>query len=327
MGDKPWTDVYIYYGHGSDICYKSGALVITTVPKDACYVSKSACGIVTSNIGLDENLYIDVSGALVSPELPDHKNLLEKRFDSALEIHKPGDEIVESYFNSFGFYPNNKKGGENLFMIAVSGLRHYSTLNNYVKMNFGRKKYNRTDLVPKNIILESYEGAIFPDKETIHKIFVKDLYSFDDLKQISKNPELKIPVRTLLNRYKGIHYMLLCRNIHESCKEAAFKRRLYSAEKHGTNWNTLKRVLRFANDEQNIEKHMAVIKNKGIKIPKEEILNMYTKIPIDRQKYLDALGKNKNTTRKGCPPGQVRNAVTKKCREKRKPGPKAKEKL
>ena len=328
-------NVYIYYGHGYDVCKQnSDKLAITTVPENSYYVSKSACGIVSTLDGYYQNLYVDASGSLVNPEDPIHKKLLEKKLDSELEIHKPGDEIVDSYYYSLGFYPPYKNKGDE-FVIAFSGLRHYSANKKYVRKNFGFKKYKLTDLVPKKVLLESYEGAIFPDKETVQRLVTKDFYSYDDLKKLSQNNELNILVRHLILWHKGIHYMLLCRNTSEFCKKAAFKRRLYSAEKHGTHWNTMKRLLRFANDDQNVKNHIAALKKKKkvLQIPNEEVENVYLKIRPDRWKFINALrwkairnvtGKNKKVEKpNGCPPGQVRNSVTKKCRERRKPGPKS----
>jgi hypothetical protein len=325
-------NVYIYFGHASDICYKNGDLALTPVPNDTYYVSKSSCGLVTTVRGLDENLYVDASGALQRPETPAHKKLLETRFDSALEIHKPGEEIVESRYNSFGFYPPFKKGME-IFMIYNSGLRHYSAANDYKRIKVPLREFKLTDLVPKDVIFESYKGAIFPDTETLTKVFTKDFYTYEDLIKLSKNDDLRTPVKKLINRYKGIHYMLLCREIHESCKKEAFKRRLYSAEKHDTHWNTFKRIMRFERDKKNIEKYMSAIKNKAVPIPSEDIENIYLKTKPDRWKYINALrwkeirniaktkknkskSKSKKEAREVCQPGQVRDAITKKCREK-----------
>ena len=317
-------NVYSYFGHAGDICISTGDLKLATVPKHCTYVARTGCGLVALVNQTFGNLLVDptIHNALQNPFQSSNKQTIEAFLDEEIEIHTENTEIVESMYNPLGLY----SGKGNTFTIFLSGLRNAESFETFPKrggkLNYPFQNFPKGSRVPKEVIVQSFEGAIYPTQATIRKTFVKDSYSEQELESIAK--ELKRSTVELMKQYPGVHYNLLCRSVHESCTKAAIKRRLISAYKFDTQFDTLQRTLLHEENEKNIEAFLQQLPEAFYEnVDMASLMKLQAKLPTNRKKYIQYIVNKYHTLfpekrKTPCLPGQVRNPNTKLCEGTRK---------
>ena len=336
-------NVYSYYGHAGDICISNGDLKMAKVPKNSTYVARTGCGLVALVDQSFGNLLVDpvLRNALQRPQDATKKKTIETFIGEEIEIHEPNTEIVESMYNPLGVY-EGKKG---TFTIFLSGMRDEKSFKNFGvhngKLDYSFQTFPKGSRVPKRILLQSFQGAIYPSKQTVLRTFVKDSYSQQELERIAK--DLKRSVVELMREYPGIHYNLLCRSVHESCRKAALKRRIFSAYQFDTQFETLQRTLKYEDNDKNIESFLQQLPEAFYQnLDKVALLQLQKDVPPTRRKYIEYIlnkrrtivpekkavepiqvvkkSKTKKNDPKSCSPGYVYNSTRKNCRKQRNPG-------
>lgn len=280
-------NVYSYFGHAGDICISSGKLKVADVPKGNMYVTRSGCGLVAMVNHSFGSLLVDTntSTALFDPRKKANKQTIEQFLGGEVEVHKEGDDIVESMYNPLGLY-KHKSGKITIFL---SGLRNMNSFKNFPvkngKLQYEFQHFEPNTRVPKQVILQSFEGAIYPTKATVAKTFTSASYSVEQLDKIAE--QLRKPVLQLMKQYPGIHYNLLCRSIHETCKKAAVDRRLISASKYGTQFDTLKRTLLLESNVKDIEAFIKSLPTSFYdNINIGSLYELQKELPMNRKKYI-----------------------------------------
>jgi hypothetical protein len=132
----PVDNVYVYAGHGTDICDTSGNVVTNTVPEGCVYITLGECGKTVVH-----NESEKISRALIGQglaKLPDDifqipftdekRGLLASAIGiepGTLHVHNPGDDYVVSSFFPIAYW--NRLDNRN--MLGPSGLRVANKLN------------------------------------------------------------------------------------------------------------------------------------------------------------------------------------------------------
>ena len=283
---KGEMNIYSYYGHGSDVCLPSGLIKLNNVPKDCTYINRTGCGLQARMGHRFGDMLIRKKLRTVLANPFENRGILGEMVGGEVEIHPEGDDFVESRFYPLGFYPEFRPGS---FMIFLSGMRDSESFTSFPtkagKLQYPQQVFPNDAIVPKSVILQSFEGAIYPTPAVVRSTFTKDSYTMAELDVLSKT--LSIHISKLMKRYPGIHYNLLCRSASPTCKEAILKQRALSATKFRTQLNAVRRTLKFEKNVKNVEKFLGDQPKSFYK--NLNLVKLEGEIPAERIPYLRKL--------------------------------------
>jgi hypothetical protein len=274
-------NIYSYYGHATDICLPSGELRIGIVPKESMYINRTGCGLQARMPNKFGKILIQKKFQKALEDPVHHKKVWDEFLGSEIEIHKEDEAFVESRFFPLGFYPNYRPGK---CMIYVSGMRNKDSF----ATKFTKQIFPNDASISREIVLQSFEGAIYPTKRELSETFRKETYTVEELDAISKT--LSIRIVKLIQYYPGIHFNFLCRTAHRSCKEAVFRHRANSARHHHTELETIRRTLMFEKHETNVEEFLSSLPPSFYtNIDRNDLVQLEKDIPKEHLPYLQKL--------------------------------------
>lgn len=294
----------MYMGHSRDACYPDGNLVIKQVPLNCVYVTISNCGLL-SYAHWDKLLkvFLDPVNKEIwqKVDVEGIKRILDGIIDtSTIHVHKPGEYYVVSkyfpvsdhYMDKDGKYIYSKHIAEKkYYWIGPSGLYKLST-----DLEGGsipeRKKIERT-IFPHKIKGKVTDFDSFKlDKDDFLSFFKYAVYP--KLKAYETKREYYTPIEIeeireryteftsiLMDKFPGVHYNFLCRDVDPNCKKTAIQRRVNSAEKYGTLPGTFQRTIK-GNNKENIESYFQTLVE-GKSRPIQNVSAYYEKIPPSLQ--------------------------------------------
>jgi hypothetical protein len=118
---------------------------------------------------------------MLDPQKASHKRTIEQFLKGEIEIHTEGADIVESMYNPMGLYKS--KPGQ--FTIFLSGMRMMRSFASFPvqqgKLQYRFQNFPMDSRVPREVILQAFEGAIYPSPKTVQTTFVKASYSHKEL--------------------------------------------------------------------------------------------------------------------------------------------------
>ena len=274
-------NIYSYYGHATDVCLPSGELRIGIVPKESMYINRTGCGLQARMPNKFGKILIQKKYQKPLEDPVKYKKLWDEFLGSEIEIHNEDEEFVESRFFPLGFYPNYRPGH---FMIYISGMRNAESF----QQTFTKQVFPNDASISREIVLQSFEGAIYPTKKVLDETFLKETYTAEELDAISKR--LSIRTLKLIKYYPGKHFNFLCRTAHRSCKEAIFRHRAISAKRHRTELETIRRTLMFEKDETHVEEFLKSLSPSFFtSIHRNDLVQLEKEIPKEHLPYLQTL--------------------------------------
>lgn len=251
--------IFLYLGHGEDFCNKEGELVIRTVPDNCIYITQTTCGIINRMEDTTFRKFSEEKYAHIWRNPIKYKDELKNLFGSHpnLHIHMPGSTYVDNIFYPVSDVDEKYLIRKNKYVMRYSGLLPLEkalTMSDEERNLFIQKEYQITKSTEQ---MAELLNESLPTEE-MRSYFAKSIYpQFLNVKE-ERLPTLsmkrmgasrRILASTLMERYPGIHFNLLCRVVTDPrCKEAVRLRRRESATEQNTVLDTLHKMISIKNE-------------------------------------------------------------------------------
>ena len=257
-------DVFLYLGHGEDICSDDNRPIIESVPAGSTVLQSSTCGLITFPL---------VTNLVESFKNPDNHAFLSNPFGKTEELHtitmdarvpdlkirSAGTPLVKSRITTLLFFPETNN-------FQQSGIYKMSDMTDVVEGVSFFVDFKTTKYVTIPQILSLFSGSIQPNWEEI-----RDHLTSDEAVEKLSNPNKGLTREECLNfigassdpffhifqvdftdyvaRHPGIHYHFFCRYVRDNCLFGA------AAQRQASGTNNAFHGLKYIEQVGNLKKY------------------------------------------------------------------------